>query len=369
MFANIEILIALLEKIGIAALLVLVYRMIRRSKFGLLWGGPIIGVLFGLGAAITMIDPVEIAPGVIIDTRTVMVGLAALFGGIWAAVISAAISIVVRLFLGGAGAVPGVFAIVMAAAIALIYSKVTNRRTDVKGLAILGACLSLNLLTVLLVPWELASAALSAFPTVLARNLIGTIVLGYLLAIEDRREDEYLAVKRQADHDPLTGLYNRRALTVMSAQLEAHAQSSSSLFSVILFDIDYFKRLNDSYGHAFGDQVLAGVAKIIAGRMRQRDLVVRFGGEEICVIVPDSNGRNTARVAEDIRCQVAGAVFDLDNQPVSVTVSAGVAQSGGAIVTVADVLKNADKALYEAKGAGRNRVFTYEADAPLPSGG
>ena len=107
--------------------------------------------------------------------------------------------------------------------------------------------------------------------------------------------------------------------------------------------------------------MLARISEIIDGRMRQGDLVVRYGGEEICVLVPDSRKHNAARVADDIRKQIEDTIFNFGGNDVSVTVSAGVAQSDGrSTALVSDVLKKADKALYDAKAAGRNRVVIYE---------
>ncbi|WP_158498634.1 diguanylate cyclase [Martelella endophytica] len=367
MAENFTIIVALLEKIGIAALIVLAYRMIRHSRRDLLWTGPAVGIIFAFGAAITMIDPVVISPGVIVDIRTIMVALAALFGGIWAAVIASAATIALRIFIGGAGVVPGVVSILIAAVVSLVYARVTGGRRDLLGLTILGGLISLNFLAILLLPREaLVASGFSTMPALFARNLFGTVVLGHLLAMEDSREAEFARFKREAERDPLTGLSNRRVLDMLE-----HDKSKrvGSYFSIILFDIDQFKRLNDTYGHDFGDRVLAEVAAIIANRMRGGDLVVRYGGEEICVVVAESLARNTIRVAEDIRQQIESADFEVNGRHVTVTVSAGVAESSAGMPSVYNVLRKADEALYEAKGAGRNNVQLYGARDHLPDAG
>ena len=275
-----------------------------------------------------------------------------------AALIASFVTIVTRLYIGGAGALAGCVSIVIAAFIALIYARMSGNRRDLRGLMLLGLLMSVNFVSVVLLPggglsWEV----LGSIPVLAARNMLGMVIIGHLLAIEDNRQEEYERVKQESERDPLTGLANRRVLDLVADQ--HRRQRETSVFSVILFDIDRFKRINDTYGHDFGDRVLSRVSALISGRMRGGDVVVRYGGEEICVVVADSRGYNTVRVAEDIRLQVSGERFVQNGDVVNVTVSAGVAQSDENASTVYQVLKHADEALYEAKKAGRNRVSLY----------
>lgn len=365
MVENIVIMNAFLEKLGIVALIVLAYRIVRHSSPAMIWTGPAVGILFSIGSVLTMLDPVILRPGVILDSRTVMIGLAALFGGVGATVIVSCATILARLFLGGVGTVPGIAAIFLSALIGLAYARFSGNRRDIPGLALLGLLVTMSYVTLIVLPSNYMHAVLDVAPIVFIRNILGTVIIGYLLAIEDRQECEFLTFKRQAQRDPMTGLSNRRALNLFSARLEASAKAENSVFSVILFDIDHFKLVNDIYGHPVGDQVLAQVCSTISGRMRQTDIVVRYGGEEICVVVPESRKHNAARVAEDIRAQIASDVYNCDGSKVSVTVSAGVAQSDGSNQTIKDVIKRADEALYTAKQAGRNRVSVYGYDTDI----
>ncbi len=357
MIESFGILASMLDKVGLAALVVLSYRAILRSRWPALWSGPAIGVLFSFGAAISMVDPLVVVPGFILDIRVIMVGLAALFGGAWAALIAGAVAVTIRMLIGGAGVMPGTVSIVLATIIALAFVRFRGNGRDLRNLALLGLFISLSLSSIFLLPRDFAlGAALQSLPVLVLRNLVGTMILGYFLAMEERREVEHNTFKEQAERDALTGLSNRRALELLERRDSGH--QTPELFCVIMFDLDHFKNVNDSYGHGFGDVVLARFAEIITRRIRGSDIVVRYGGEEFCVILNDALLGNAARIAEDIRRQLAEEIFSHD---VMVTVSAGVAQSSATVPSVYSVIKQADQALYEAKRNGRNRVEIHSA--------
>ena len=358
MFGNIEIIIAMLEKVGMAALLVMAYRGIRHARFSMLRSSFAIGILFSFGTLVTMLDPLVVSPGIVLDIRTVMVALAALFGGPLATVIVVATSLSMRIYIGGAGMLAGCVSILLAAVVGLVYARLSRQRTDLIGLTILGLALSISLFSVFLAP---VPAFLMSTPALVVRNVFGTVILGYLLAMEDRREAEYFAYKREAERDPLTGLRNRRALEDFDGQVRK--QNASSRFAVLMIDIDDFKSLNDIYGHSFGDIVLRRLADVVVGRLRGFDIVVRYGGEEFCVVLKEATLHNARRIGEDIRQQVRGERFDTEGDEVQVTVSIGVAQSGEKTPSLFHVIDHADEALYEAKNTGRNRICVYRPDA------
>ncbi|MDB5569390.1 MAG: PleD family two-component system response regulator [Hyphomicrobiales bacterium] len=161
--------------------------------------------------------------------------------------------------------------------------------------------------------------------------------------------------------DMLTGLYNRRYLELNLARLlDAGAQSARPV-SLMVLDIDHFKRVNDTWGHDAGDDVLRAFANRVKIAVRDRDLVCRLGGEEFIVAMPDTDLATAAAIAERVRGTIEAEPFAIDKgaRYIPVTVSVGLAQSMGEI-DPAGLFRRADKALYRSKSEGRNRV-TYDA--------
>ncbi|MFW6641821.1 GGDEF domain-containing protein [Nocardiopsis algeriensis] len=156
--------------------------------------------------------------------------------------------------------------------------------------------------------------------------------------------------------DPKTGLLNAPTWEQEASVEIARARSTRGRAAVLIVDIDHFKRVNDTHGHLFGDQVLLGVATTIAQQLRQSDLLGRFGGEEFVVLLPGSDTGEAWQAAERLRSQVGSMEITVDNVPVSVTISVGVAVVGEHGNDLVELLTAADLALYRAKETGRNRV-------------
>ncbi len=156
--------------------------------------------------------------------------------------------------------------------------------------------------------------------------------------------------------DPLTGLYNRRYLMVHLEKLLQKNADSRKEMSVLLFDIDHFKAINDTHGHAAGDAVLKEFSERISNGLRPIDMCARLGGEEFAVILPDIDRRQTEIVAERVRASIAEKPFVVDGKELAVTVSIGVAVIEPVFLPPEEVLERADKALYQAKETGRNKV-------------
>ena len=167
---------------------------------------------------------------------------------------------------------------------------------------------------------------------------------------------EHLEVQRQkALIDPLTGLPNRAAWSErLDYEVNAWHQRGNSL-SLAMLDLDHFKRINDGYGHLAGDKVLKIIANVLSKRLRPTDFIARFGGEEFVLLMPDSALADALAVGEVLREAIAACPFHFKGEPVTITVSMGVAQfQAGERSDLA--LKRADEALYRAKAAGRNQV-------------
>lgn len=175
-----------------------------------------------------------------------------------------------------------------------------------------------------------------------------------------RRLDESMEL---AITDQLTGLYNRRHMIKQLGQYLHRSNSGGPPVSVFIADIDHFKKVNDTYGHDVGDEVLKEFSDRMREDVRPGDIPCRQGGEEFVVIMPDTPGDMASSVAERLRRSIAGHAFKISNEKncLDVTVSMGVATSQGGQVSIDDLLKRADEALYEAKESGRNQVRSRAA--------
>lgn len=181
--------------------------------------------------------------------------------------------------------------------------------------------------------------------------------------IEAKRSARRL--EEMATTDQLTGLYNRRYLEISLLQITAGIKRRGTNLGVLLCDMDFFKQVNDTYGHDAGDTVLAELAAILLKSVRSADMVVRFGGEEFLILLLDVQRGTSLQVAEKIRAKVESTLFRLTGAELNKTISIGVSefpdneqQSTG----IWEIIKQSDIALYHAKEAGRNRVARFTHD-------
>jgi diguanylate cyclase (GGDEF)-like protein len=162
-------------------------------------------------------------------------------------------------------------------------------------------------------------------------------------------------IRHMAYVDGLTGLFNRRYFETRIEEEIERAKRYSGPLSVIMFDIDHFKRLNDEFGHLLGDDVLRQVSQIFGQNLRKADVACRFGGEEFAIIVTETKGEDAYSVADKLRKAVAQTVFP--GVPRPVTLTAGVASFPANGSTRDELVRAADDALYAGKQSGRNRVI------------
>ncbi|MFV8756655.1 diguanylate cyclase [Nannocystaceae bacterium ST9] len=158
-------------------------------------------------------------------------------------------------------------------------------------------------------------------------------------------------------HDGLTGVHNRPSFDAGIAEAVARATRQQSPLALLLFDIDHFKRCNDTHGHRAGDHVLRCVANLAAQHTRKGDLLARYGGEEFAVIVHDLAWPGPAKLAEQLRALIDAATIEFEGNAIPVTVSIGVAMWEPALRSAAQLVELADQRLYRAKHAGRNLVI------------
>jgi diguanylate cyclase (GGDEF)-like protein len=171
-----------------------------------------------------------------------------------------------------------------------------------------------------------------------------------------RSARRFEALDHRASTDPLTGLANRSTFDARMASLAGYFDRYARPFSIVALDVDFFKKFNDTWGHEAGDRVLQHVAELLKQTVRDVDLPARMGGEEFVVLLPETTVQQAAEAAERIRRTLESRSVDWNGQRLSVTASLGVSACPDCTTTPAEVLGQADAALYRAKDAGRNRV-------------
>lgn len=183
----------------------------------------------------------------------------------------------------------------------------------------------------------------------------GSVILKYLSGadIENAFHEE---IYQLTILDNLTGLANRREFDDVLAREFARARRYGRRFSVLTLDVDYFKNVNDTYGHPRGDDVLMGIGRLIKGRLRANDLAARLGGEEFALILPETELAGAATVAEQLRAETEALVSASEGSEIKVTISIGCAELTPDDQDGLSLFRRSDEKLYEAKSAGRNRI-------------
>jgi diguanylate cyclase (GGDEF)-like protein len=187
---------------------------------------------------------------------------------------------------------------------------------------------------------------------------LGVVSSLYVSIFAVRRWAEAAKRLRQANTDSLTRLFNRRKGWEMIEYEIARSERYQRPLSIIMFDIDNFKTINDTHGHLAGDRVLRAVAKVAREAVRSIDSLIRWGGEEFIVLLPDTDLEAALPVAERLREAIAGMRINVSDEELSITVSLGVAKKDENSLDLETLVARVDQALYIAKFRGRNRVAT-----------
>jgi diguanylate cyclase (GGDEF)-like protein len=181
--------------------------------------------------------------------------------------------------------------------------------------------------------------------------------------LQDELKQHFSELERLASTDPLTGMFNRRLLFMRLEQELARARRVAADLCLVYLDIDHFKKINDTYGHLAGDEILKRLARIMNTVLRKSDVMARMGGEEFLIMLPDTGEEGARYIAERLRAIVEEALFDFEGQRIHVTVSFGVVHAGPDNTDGPDhLVRKADQALYFSKHNGRNRVSVFGTD-------
>lgn len=186
-------------------------------------------------------------------------------------------------------------------------------------------------------------------------------VLGHQFALVYRRLQLYSQLEETAINDDLTGLQTRRALLENFYQEIKRATTHQTKTGFVMIDVDHFKKFNDNHGHLVGDQILRHVGELIRSSIREVDIPGRFGGEEFCVILPNTGLDGAQLTAERIRKAVDEHLAKAFDAEYHVTISLGVSIFPDHGTRIEDIIERADQALYQAKHQGRNQVCVYQA--------
>ncbi|EAU42849.1 periplasmic sensor diguanylate cyclase (GGDEF) [Fulvimarina pelagi HTCC2506] len=354
-----EFLLGIVNALGVFALITLGYSYLLRYTQPGVVRSVAIGLMFGVGACLAIANTTEFIPGLFIDPRAVMLVLAAPFGGLLSAVIAAAIACAARLHEGGVGGPAGAGNIVATALIGVLFARYVigdARSISIGKLFAMGLASNIPLLFILTVPVpNAAEHFMRAVGPLTVADTLGVLVLGRVLSDAWRAHQSAERLSVEATTDPLTGLSNRRHFERRVGPLLQQANHQGTPVSLLVIDVDHFKRINDSFGHEAGDTVLVWIAEIVRSQVRGCDIIARYGGEELVVAMPGADSRRAMTVAERIRAviEAKGRIEPGDGH--RITVSIGVSTR---LARYADLFSAADEALYAAKRQGRNRVVT-----------
>jgi diguanylate cyclase (GGDEF)-like protein/PAS domain S-box-containing protein len=178
-------------------------------------------------------------------------------------------------------------------------------------------------------------------------------------AIAINNANFYNEVENLTKIDPLTGAYNRRGLNELFHHELARTHRTDQPMAMLMVDIDYFKFVNDHYGHPIGDQILILLSDELQKNLRETDILCRYGGEEFAVLLPETNLQTAKNIAERLRINIANKPFDVPSMEVNITISIGVSWMPGKIASIETLIERADEAMYQAKRSGRNMVCVF----------
>ncbi|GGQ20436.1 GGDEF domain-containing protein [Shewanella litoralis] len=196
------------------------------------------------------------------------------------------------------------------------------------------------------------------YPITIANILLCLVAIWALsYSYEYKRAEAVERLQKMASIDPLTGLNNRLLLDSIFEMLCQSLTEKQSSVSMLLLDLDHFKKINDQFGHDVGDKVLVEVSTIISDMRRRNDWAFRFGGEEFCMLIPNTSQQQAEKIAERLRLAIDNITV-IDGCPLSITISVGVARWPDDGSHLPQIYKAADERLYTAKAQGRNKVIS-----------
>jgi len=322
----------------------------------------LVGAWSGLLGILLMLFSVPIISNVIIDFRYLPILLSALFGGILSPIIASIIIGLFRILYFGVTK-SSIVALIAVLLIGIGFSILTSTKASIKTKWIQSTIYSIIVtsisIIILIKDLTILLKILIAYPTAII--IVSYFVFKYT---EYLRESVKIhrKLKNEATVDFLTGLNNVRQFEKDFKNFSQLIMRKNEYLSLLFLDIDFFKNVNDTYGHCSGDIVLKNLATILRDTCRGFDIISRNGGEEFSVILLDCSALNAVKIAERIRENIETNKFYIsDKVNISVTISIGVTTYPDITDNINNLIKNADTALYEAKRTGRNKTCLYSS--------
>ncbi|ABW18176.1 diguanylate cyclase [Alkaliphilus oremlandii] len=316
-----------------------------------------VGILFGLTGCLLMFNGFSLPSNMIMDFRVIALIISLIYCGSISSIITVMILIVFRLSYFG-GHTASLLAAANLTTLWIILNMILKTKLDFAKKYIV--MIVVNICTSFIATWILIRDVNMVFNVVaryaLATAIVSTVVY-FVLSYIYRTNELYLRLKEEATRDFLTGLYNVREFEKVTNELFATIVQRKENLSLLMIDIDFFKKVNDTFGHSSGDLVLKQLSTIITSSCRSFDIVSRQGGEEFTVILLGCDHKTALEIAERIRKNVEDHLFIIDkNEEIKITVSIGVSSYPEVTNDPHHLLHEADDALYFAKRNGRNLV-------------
>lgn len=315
------------------------------------------GALSGTFGIILMIFSVQVTPNIILDFRELAIIVGAVYSGWKSVLITGTVMAVFRVFYLGVSSYSMLKAISILlmcfGCIAISRCKISKKNKWIYMFVFTGIIYS-TFVSVLVKDRALLESTLLYFWFGFAiSNFIVYMLSEYLIKINWTIE----RLQKEATKDYLTGLNNVRCFDSSFNELLKRAKENDESVGLLIIDIDFFKKVNDTYGHAAGDSVLKQLSETLASSIRDFDVVARIGGEEFGVILRDCSAKRSSEIAERIRRRVESQDFVLScGTHIKITLSIGVAVYPATVADINMLKEKADEKLYEAKHSGRNRV-------------
>jgi len=315
------------------------------------------GIAGGISACILIYFGIHITPTSFLDFRHLIFILVAFIGGIFPVAISGLIAAAYRLVHVGITNI-SIFTSISILVVTLSCGLISKLQLPIKkqlGIMFIVAMIIRSSVFFIEIPFSVALVS------TIGSFWIASIIVGYgvyqLVLYISTANESMQRLKQESSHDYLTGLKNTRQFDLMYNEIVDTAIRENNKVSLLMLDIDFFKSVNDTYGHIAGDLVLKEFGQIFLATFRENDFVARIGGEEFAVILNNLSMEKTIEIAERLRSAIEAHLFTLPGgDDVSITVSIGVTMFPDTVDNVASLKNAADHKLYEAKSSGRNKV-------------